>query len=1117
MRNSRTLCKVLSLLCTLTLLLSSIPFTAIAENDNSSTSSTRVVYVALTGSDTNDGSKDAPFASYNKAVSELCDAAENGGIVVIMDDINPDAESENDIENYLHNSGLEGKYHNNLITFTGKDPIDGTIYPAVLRYGYWGLHGPTKFEYLTFAPNRAHFRINTCGYPLTIGRRTSTIAVPNYISQDDVGGYGVHFHDGVGETTGSTTVSSTNTTIESGSFGTFYIGGGYPTNSAHGITGNCHFTMTGGTVGALRIGYDYYLVNHTTGIIGGNVTIELSGDATVNNIAELRRYTADNDSWVSTLTTGKIGGALTIITNDDATYSEGSLPAAEKGVWQISVGKHGKVTATDTPGVFCVTPDTEFYDAYIGDTKLANGNNTIPSGKTTVTFKRSSSVTISDNSYVKGLPDGNFEPDAPLTRAEGVSMLYSAFANLPATSECAFTDIAATDWYYESASTLSAIGVLPKAWGTKFSPNAFLTRAEFIYIAENLFIIDTTAHKLLDFSDVTEKHLYYSAITSAAASGKISGYADGSFAPDKTITRAEAVTAVNRYAGRNPLSETDAFSDVTSTHWANKQIAAASMPLSAGNWNKQTANPFTLPENSTTENAIKSLYNSSTFLSGEQICDGIDKVAEQMKKNVLETGNTKDLYPERFTSDVTVYYISEKNGDDSNDGLSENAPVKTIAGLDGKCGTCNSTTNHFVFSNGNVALLFERGGIYRGSFSLNSYSNILFGAYGNVTESKPLIMQSRRNYADPNLWVAVDGYPNLWKCTEKLKNVGVMGFDHDLFDCSDDTYNELYGQMMNEGILGFSGNLSELTEDLQFYSVVPYDATRVQYNLSDPVDLYLYCENGNPGNRFQSIEIGECTTIITAHSTKDTLIDNLAFKFTGAHAIGGGYVTNRIVTNCVFSWLGGSLLNFTGNGVAMVANYGNAVEVYGGCDGYTVDNCWMYQIFDTGVTHQYNDQSACLMKNITYQNLLIEYCFWGIEIFNNKRSGNSPITDENKYTGHVNIFYNLLRSQGYGWGSVTRQRDGRAYCISNIDPNNDNEITEYNIFDRCNGYLLYIDNTSNEVDRKNIYVQTIGKMLGNLKDSNYSVTVCGMLAHRAIRDKVGDENAIVVALDSERK
>lgn len=340
-----------------------------------------------------------------------------------------------------------------------------------------------------------------------------------------------------------------------------------------------------------------------------------------------------------------------------------------------------------------------------------------------------------------------------------------------------------------------------------------------------------------------------------------------------------------------------------------------------------------------------------------------------------------------------------------------------------------------------------------------------------------------------------------------------MGFDHDLFDYSDDTYNELYGQMMNEGILGFSGNLSELTEDLQFYSVVPYDAAKIQYNLSDPVDLYLYCENGNPGDRFKSIEIGECTTIITAHSTKDTLIDNLAFKFTGAHAIGGGYVTNRIVTNCVFSWIGGSLLNFTANGAARVANYGNAVEVYGGCDGYTVDNCWMYQIYDTGVTHQYNDQSACVMKNITYQNLLIEYCFWGIEVFNNIRATGSTVPDENKYTGNVNIFYNLLRSQGYGWGSITRQRDGRAYSVTNIDPNNDNELTEYNIFDRCYGWLLNVEAETNEIDRKNIYVQTLGMQFGALKNSNYSLTTCSMRSHRDIRDKLGDENAVVVVLD----
>lgn len=1102
MRKTRSLCKVLSLLCTLTLLFSSIPFTVHADGD---TSNVRVVYVSSTGSDGNDGSKNAPFASYNAAVLALCSGtrAQNGGTVVVMDDINPDASSESDTANYLANRGLENAYHDGLLTFTGKDPIDGTIYPAVFRYAYWGMHGPTKFEYLCFAPNRANFRVNACGYPTIFGDGNTLLPAPSYITNTT--GWGVHLHDGVGETTGSTTVSSTDTTIESGDFGAMYIGGGYVTNPAHGVTGNCRFTMNGGTVNRLLVGYDYYSDAHTTGTIGGNVTIELSGNATVNSIALTQMYR--NNGFVSSLTGGKLGGALTIISYGNATYNQGTLPEAAGGVWQIKGGKHGKIQATDTVGTFQITADYGF-TAYIDGNACPNGLYALPQGTTYVSF----TCTSSDKAYANTLPDGSFEPDAPLTRADGVSMLYDLAVGLPKADDCPFTDIVITDRYYESASTLASIDALPSDWGNTFQPHKALTRAELVYIAENLFSSQVSAHKLFDFSDVSESHRYYRVITDAAASGKISGYADGSFCPDKAITRAEAVTIINRYAQRTPLSSADDFADVTPSHWAYKQIAAAATDLSEGHWSKVTGNRFSLPEGSTSESAVKSLYNNSYWLSGEEIRDGIDQVAEQMKKNVLETGNTQELYPERFTSGMTVYYISEQNGNDTNNGLSPQTPLKTIQGLKGKQSgiTYNSVTDKISLNNtvSNVAILFERGGIYRGSFTLETGGqNQLLGAYGDSSKPKPLILQSRRNYADPDLWEAVDGYPNLWKCTEELINVGVIGFDHDLFDYSQDTYNELYGQMMNIGVLGFTGSLSELNEDLQFYSVVTNDN-----ELGSPSALYLYSTGGNPGSRFQSIEIGENVTTIGAARTTDVLIDNLAFKFTGGHAIGGGFVTNRIVTNCVFSWLGGSVLGFYPvDGTVVAVNYGNAVEVFGGCDGYRVENCWMYQIYDTAVTHQYTPTTECVQKNVRYYGLLMEYCHWGIEYYN---YGNSDSTSTTKYTRDVHMAYNVCRTGGMGWGSLTRQRLGQLYCCAGLSYNED-ELTEYNIFDRCHGQLLTLPANAAEVDDKNIYVQTLGEPVGRLKNNDYTNSVCTMRSHRDIRDLLGDENAVFVAVDPE--
>lgn len=220
-----------------------------------------------------------------------------------------------------------------------------------------------------------------------------------------------------------------------------------------------------------------------------------------------------------------------------------------------------------------------------------------------------------------------------------------------------------------------------------------------------------------------------------------------------------------------------------------------------------------------------------------------------------------------------------------------------------------------------------------------------------------------------------------------------------------------------------------------------------------------------------------------------------------------GGCKNRVVTNCVFSWLGGSILavNFRGSGKPV--NYGNAVEIYGSCDGYRVENCWMYQIYDTAVTHQFSDGTPCVHKGVRYYGLLMEYCHWGIEFYNNPGDGSAD--PKEKYTKDVHIAYNICRTGGMGWGSKVRYRLGRLYCGSSLSKNED-ELTEYNVFDRCHGNLLTLPANSNETDDKNIYIQTLGEPLGRLKGVEM---ICDENAAEAIKKQWGDKNAIVIVID----
>ena len=250
----------------------------------------------------------------------------------------------------------------------------------------------------------------------------------------------------------------------------------------------------------------------------------------------------------------------------------------------------------------------------------------------------------------------------------------------------------------------------------------------------------------------------------------------------------------------------------------------------------------------------------------------------------------------------------------------------------------------------------------------------------------------------------------------------------------------------------------DLKNDLEFYS---------DYHSQD---FYLYSEK-NPGERFLDIELAPFGNTFSG-SANNVTFDGLWIMHTGSHGIGSGTTVNRTVRNCVFSWLGGSLLtlDFYGSGPV---RYGNAVEIYGGCDGYTVENNWMYQIYDTAVTHQFSGGDCeCHQHNVKYLNNLMEFCFWFIEYYNADCQGN-PQSVKNIYmTG------NFCRFGGYGWGCKGREWGTPMYCGSTVCCEVENHVAENNIFYQCLGYLVVLANCEGhkpEILRNNVYVNPKGE------------------------------------------
>ncbi len=166
--------------------------------------------------------------------------------------------------------------------------------------------------------------------------------------------------------------------------------------------------------------------------------------------------------------------------------------------------------------------------------------------------------------YIIGYPDGTVQPNGQITRAEATTIFFRLLTddvrdeNLTKTNR--YSDVAATSWYNTAVSTLSSMGIITGYPDGTFRPNAAITRAEFAAIAARFDNDgDKTAAK---FSDIAT-HWAKDEISIAYNNGWITGYPDGTFGPQRDITRAETMTLVNRVLNRQPETEDDLLPNMT--------------------------------------------------------------------------------------------------------------------------------------------------------------------------------------------------------------------------------------------------------------------------------------------------------------------------------------------------------------------------------------------------------------------------------------------------------------------------------------------------------------------------------------------------------------------------
>ncbi len=617
-----------------------------------------------------------------------------------------------------------------------------------------------------------------------------------------------------------------------------------------------------------------------------------------------------------------------------------------------------------------------------------------------------------DEGYLEGYGDGTFRPNAPMTRAEAAALFARMYADgesgVPTNLTSKFTDVSSSTWYGKYVAYVESLGGYISFPEGEFHPDREITREEFSQLL---------ARVIMKKNGVTMTVPAYTA--------------DGN---DMPLTRADAVILVNDMLGNTVMEDyikkdiPYAFEDLSRDHYAYSEICNISIPhiqRSNGDW-------------------VSSVTHPRVTYGGDGRIDltaGAAKVAEVdtlAKNRINEIKNTATS----VNVSGTKYYVSN-SGSDSNDGKSPERPWKTLSKV-------NSMSSSFKSGDG---VFFKRGDMWRGEKLSVDVAGMTFSAYG--TGSKPILNGSQKNAADPSLWTLVDSTNHIYRYAEKLVDVGsiflnpessnpqwgykeVPDWNGTAFFVRGSNYSKVFDYK------------TELDRDLEFFSEVK--AMSVWENTGY---LYFRCDKGNPGNVFDTIEIGTHYTMIDG-SAHNRTFDNLCIKYVGAHGIGSGTTKNLTVQNCEFGWIGGCILYYSGAWNDGAVRYGNAVQIYGVVDGYYVDNCYIYQCYDTGITHQYAADTGDLrMDNIEYTNNVIEDCIWSIEYWLCESEDGTAVREGENFL----IENNILRRAGYGFG-LTRPNGNESTHIHTGGYRQKYKpgtfVIRNNIFDRSSAYLLRV-------------------------------------------------------------
>ncbi len=365
----------------------------------------------------------------------------------------------------------------------------------------------------------------------------------------------------------------------------------------------------------------------------------------------------------------------------------------------------------------------------------------------------------------------------------------------------------------------------------------------------------------------------------------------------------------------------------------------------------------------------------------------------------------------------TKYYVST-SGNDSNDGKSPDSAWKTL-----------DKVNSYRFNSGD-GVFFKRGDTWRANTTfqsgytaaLHTKAGVTYSAYG--TGAKPTFLGSVVG-TGANAW-SQTSYPNVWVFNTTFPGrypANIVFNDETAWGIRVTVDEDNPGYRVERGTC-FNGI------DYSDNSALPFEGPKdlsgnLQYYFDDATDkLYMYCDWGNPGIYFDTMEIclsGNAITAFDESNTNGTVIDNICMKYFANHGVGGYNVKNFTVQNCVIGFIGG-------NGL------GNAIESWTNSDNFIIRNNYAYQCYDCAFTAQGNSTTASVtIQNVKAYNNIAEFCNSGLEFWNG-------VSQENYNKGvravmkDVDLYNNYTLYAGYGW-SVQRPTKDSNFFFGGIGDN----------------------------------------------------------------------------------